>query len=245
MLYSEIFERTLPVAGHEMVRRLADGVRVLVVGVGGVGSWAAEGLVRSGLGHITIVDADTVAASNINRQLPATCLTVGRPKVDVLAEHFRTINPYIEVTAVHGRYSDETAADYDLAAYDYVIDAIDDLAAKALLILRATSTPGLKFYSSMGAARKLDPSQIAVAEFWQVKGCPLARALRERFKRAGVYPRRKFKCVYSPERLEHRAEAPRGVNGTFMPATAIFGLTLASCVLTDLYKNTASDKKNG
>lgn len=245
MDYSEIFGRTLPVAGHEMAARLADGVRVLVVGVGGVGSWAAEGLVRSGLGHITIVDADTVAVSNINRQLPATCLTVGRPKVDLLAEHFRTINPDIDVTAIHARYCAETADDFDLSAYDYVVDAIDDLDSKALLILRATATPGLQFFSSMGAARKLDPSQIAVAEFWQVKGCPLGRALRERFKRSGMYPRRKFKCVYSPERLEHRAEAPRGVNGTFMPATAIFGLTLASCVLTDMYKKTAPDKKNG
>lgn len=240
--YDNIYERTLPVAGPAMTERLRHGLNVLVVGVGGVGSWCAEALVRTGLCHITIVDSDSVAVSNINRQLPATTLTVGRPKVEVLSEHFRAINPEVEVVAVCGRYDETTAGDFDLNSYDYVVDAIDDLAAKALLINKATRSR-TRFFSSMGAARKLDPSRIAVAEFYKVQGCALARALRQKFKRTGEFPARKFKCVYSPERLEHRADpAEKGTNGTFMHTTAIFGLTLASLVISDIYSLDLSRK---
>lgn len=233
--YDDIFGRTMLLTGSEMARRLRHDLHILVVGVGGVGSWCAEALVRSGLGHITIVDSDTVAPSNINRQLPATVDTVGEYKVDVLARHFATINPEIEVRAIAGRYNDTTAADYDFESYDYIVDAIDDLPAKALLILNATAARRPVLFSSMGAARKLDPSKIAVAEFWKVNGCALARALRTRFKRSEQFPRRKFKCVYSPERLPQPADTD-GVNGTFMPATATFGLTLAAQILADIYK---------
>lgn len=238
-MYDQIFQRVSPVAGDEMTRRLRSDLRVIVVGVGGVGSWCAEALVRSGLGHITIVDSDTVALSNVNRQLPATLSTVGRPKVDVLAEHFRDINPDIEVTAVCGRYCRDTAADFDLEQYDYVVDAIDDLDSKALLINTATRSRRPVLLSSMGAARKLDPAKIGLAEFWKVQGDPLARALRNKFKRTGEFPARKFRCVYSPERLDHRREpAEARTNGTFMHATAIFGLTLASAIISDLHKAT-------
>lgn len=222
----------MPLEGDDMASRLRHDLRVMVVGVGGVGSWCAEALVRSGLGHITIVDSDMVAVSNINRQLPATVATVGRPKVEVLREHFLTINPDIEVTAVTGRYSRDTAGEFDLEGFDYIVDAIDDLDSKALLINLTTRASRPVLLSSMGAARKLDTSKIAVAEFWKVTGCPLARALRSRFKRSGVLPARKFKCVYSSERLEHRCDpAEAGTNGTFMPATATFGLTLAAQIL--------------
>lgn len=211
--------------------------RVIIFGVGGVGSWCAEALARSGVGHITIVDSDIVAESNINRQLPALHSTVGLPKVEVLRHRLTDINPEAEIIAIQGRYTPETAAEFAIETYDFAIDAIDSLPDKTDLILRCTA-PGTKprvaFYSSMGAARKLHPEQIRTAEFWKVQGCPLARALRTTFKRTGRYPG-KFKCVYSPERLDHREEAPRGVNGTFAHTTAIFGLTLAGMVVEKLY----------
>lgn len=230
--------RTALVAGEEMMESLA-ATRVTVFGVGGVGSWCVEALARSGIGHITIVDPDEVAASNINRQLPALYSTLGRPKVEVVAERIHDINPQAEVIAIHGRYTPENGATFNLAEEDFVIDAIDSLADKADLILRCTdpaTAPRQAFFSSMGAARKLDPAKIATAEFWKVDGCPLARALRTRFRRAGVFPKRKFQCVYSPETLPHRLEGESGVNGTFAHATAMFGLTLASLVMRRLYQ---------
>ncbi len=242
--YGEIFGRTALVAGDEMVERLRN-VRVLIVGVGGVGSWAAEALVRTGIGHLTIVDNDVVAISNINRQLPATLETVGRPKVEVLAERFAKINPELDINPIVGVYSPETADSFDLDSFDYVIDAIDTLPCKVLLIKRATAS-NAKLFSSMGAARKLHASQVSVAEFWKVEGCPLARALRQKFKRLGDFPRKKFKCVYSPETIPNRIEAQAeksddptlqksAPNGTFAHTTAIFGLTLAGLVIEELY----------
>lgn len=235
---NDFFGRTALVAGEAMMAELAD-CRVIVFGVGGVGSWCVEALARTGVGHITIVDSDSVASSNINRQLPALASTVGMPKVDVLKRRILDINPGAQVSAICGRYTPATADSFGIATFHYAIDAIDSLADKADLILRCTdpaTAPSRAFFSSMGAARKLDPSKIAVAEFWKVEGCPLARALRTRFRRQGVFPRRKFKCVYSPETLPHRADGEPGVNGTFAHATAIFGLNLASLVVADMYK---------
>lgn len=233
--YTQIFQRTALVASPGMVERL-QAARVLVVGLGGVGSWCAEALVRTGIGHITIIDRDRVEVSNINRQLPATTSTVGRPKVEVLAEHFRDINPDIDVRPVFDFYSPDNAADYPLDQYDYIIDAIDSRDAKAELILRATASPA-RFYSSMGAARKLHASPIATAEFWKVQGCPLARSLRQWFKRHERYPARKFRCVYSPESIPQPMRSPDGANGTFAHTTAIFGLTLAGLVIEDIYRD--------
>lgn len=240
---AEIFSRTALAAGEEMMNRLARS-RVLVVGLGGVGSWCAEALVRSGIGHLTIIDPDTVAVTNINRQLPATTLTVGRPKVEVLAERFRAINPDIDLTAMQASWQPDGEV-VCLDDYDYVIDAIDTLECKADLILRATASKA-RLFSSMGAARKLHASAIETAEFWKVTGDPLARALRQKFKRRGTYPKRKFKCVYSPELIANRGESAEGAsgtgvmrkgapNGTFAHTTAIFGLTLAGLVIEDLY----------
>ena len=232
------FERTALLAGDDMMTRLAD-TRILIFGVGGVGSWCVEALARTGFGHITMVDSDDVARSNINRQMPALESTVGQPKVEVLRRRLLDINPSADISAVVGRYTVDSAAEFGMETYDYVIDAIDSLADKANLILRCTdpaTAPRRGFFSSMGAARKLDPSKIATAEFWKVEGCPLARALRTRFRRSGVFPQRKFKCVYSPETLSHRKEGEKGVNGTFVHATAIFGLTLASLVVENEYR---------
>lgn len=225
---NERFDRAELLLGEKKMEQLRR-TRVILFGVGGVGSWCAEALVRTGIGHLTIVDPDLVAPSNINRQLPATTLTVGRPKVEVMAEHLREINPDCEIIARRERYGAETEAEFPLDGFDYVIDAIDSVADKALLILRATSTPGVTLLSSMGAARKLDPTRVRVAEFWQVKGCPLAAALRSRFKRLGVYPRRKFKCVFSDEVRPN--QRPSGPNGSLMQITATWGLQLASLLI--------------
>lgn len=154
---SEFFGRTALVAGDEMMTALAD-TRVLVFGVGGVGSWCVEALARSATGHITIVDSDTVAPSNINRQMPALASTVGQPKVEVIARRIADINPDATVTALQKRYTPETANEFHIESYDYVIDAIDSLSDKADLILRCTepeTAPCRGFFSSMGAARKL------------------------------------------------------------------------------------------
>ena len=232
-----IFQRTELVAGPDMMGRL-QRARILLVGVGGVGSWCAEALVRSGIGHLTIVDGDTVAVSNINRQLPAATSTVGQVKVDVLARRLLDINPDLDLHAVHAMYTPDTAADFDLDAYDYVIDAIDSLACKAELILRASASSA-RLFASMGAARKLHASMIATAEFWKVQGCPLARALRQYFKRHERYPKHKFRCVYSPERIAQPLESADGANGTFAHTTAIFGMTLAGLVIEDIYASKA------
>lgn len=251
-LGSEIFDRTARLLGPEALGRLAD-THVIIFGVGGVGSWTAETLVRTGVTHLTIVDADRVAESNINRQLPALTSTVGQVKVDVLRQHLLDINPAADITALHALYNTQTAPTFPLGEYDYIIDAIDSLADKALLILNATramASGHTKFYSSMGAALKIDPSRIAVTEFWKVKGCPLAAALRRRFKKSDTFPAHKFKCVYSDELIHNHpdyipasantAGTPQmtfnkvAVNGSLMHITAIFGITLASLIIRDV-----------
>ena len=214
--------------------------RVLVVGVGGVGSWCVESLVRSGIRHLTIVDSDEVCVSNINRQLMATTQTVGQSKVEVLRQRLLAINPQANITALQQRFTAETAESFDVGSYDYVIDAIDSLKDKALLIETVCQTQA-KLFSSMGAALKMDPSRIRVTEFWKVSGDPLARALRKRFKAQGRYPQRKFQCVYSDERLSNKLQSCQEegirVNGTIAHITAIFGFTLASLVLKDIVQS--------
>jgi len=248
----DTFQRTERLLGTEMLERLAK-LRVIIFGIGGVGSWCAESLVRTGIGHLTLVDFDCVSLSNVNRQLIATVQTVGRVKVEVLRERLLQINPAANVEAVRQIYTAETAGEFDLGSYDYVIDAIDSLRDKALLILNATQAQTY-FLSSMGAALKLDPTRIRVAEFWQVKGCPLAAALRRKFKRQHTFPRHKFPCVYSDELLPNlgtdndgdetasmlpgaanQLDEPRitkaQINGSLSHITAIFGMTLAGLVV--------------
>ena len=243
MMQKEMFSRSERLLGNAGMERLRS-VRAIVFGVGGVGSWVAEGLVRTGVVHLTIVDSDVVAVSNINRQLPATTLTVGMPKVEALKQHLLEVNPEAQITALNAIYCADNAASFSLEAYDYIIDCIDSLEHKVSLILHATSLPA-QFYSSMGAALKMDPTRISVAEFWKVKGCPLAAALRRRIKKKGTFPKKKFKCVYSEELLENRtseAEAMGGmwdaqkaqINGSLMHITAIYGLTLAGLIIQDI-----------
>lgn len=220
VLEQDIFQRSELLLGSEAMERIAQK-RVIVFGVGGVGSWCAESLVRSGIKHLTIVDSDSVCASNINRQLMATTETIGQVKVDVLRERLLTINPSAEITAIHEFFTAETAESFHLDSYDYIIDAIDSLKDKALLILMACETQAT-FFASMGAALKLDPTHIKIAEFWKIQGDPLARVLRKKFKREGQYPSRKFLCVYSDELIEPqgqgRLQVPRSSRSRRPPA---------------------------
>ena len=270
-----IFRRSELLLGNEAMGHIGEK-RVIIFGVGGVGSWCAESLIRSGIRHLTIVDSDRVCITNINRQLMATSKTVGQVKVDVLKERLLTINPSAEITALQQIFTAETAESFDIGSYDYIIDAIDSLKDKSLLILMATNLPssrggkrGVQFFSSMGAALKLDPTHIKITEFWKVQGDPLARALRKRFKRDGQYPKRKFLCVYSDELLENKGhnatcgteqcvcpKAKNGpgdpnllnhewcsskaqINGTLAHITAIFGFMLAGLVIQDAVKDTS------
>lgn len=226
----EIFQRSELLLGAEAMSRIAEK-RVIVFGVGGVGSWCAESLVRSGIKHLTIVDSDVVCTSNINRQLMATTETVGQVKVEVLKELLLSINPSAEITAIHEFFTAETAESFHLDTYDYIIDAIDSLKDKAHLILMACQTEAT-FFSSMGAALKLDPTHIKIAEFWKVQGDPLARVLRKKFKHEGQYPARKFLCVYSDELIEPKGEG----KGSLVHITAIFGHMLAGLVVQDAGK---------
>jgi tRNA A37 threonylcarbamoyladenosine dehydratase len=240
-----IFRRSELLLGDDVMERIAQK-RVILFGVGGVGSWCAESLVRSGIHHLTIVDSDRVCVTNINRQLMATTKTVGQVKVEVLKERLLTINPSAEITALQKIFTQETAGEFDLDSYDYIIDAIDSLKDKALLILMATQTKA-KLYSSMGAALKMDPTRIQVTEFWKVKGDPLARALRNRFKRDKTFPKRKFQCVYSDELLENKTMVSTNRqpidpddkgNGSIVHITAIFGFMLAGLVLESVKNGT-------
>ena len=247
-----IFRRSELLLGDEAMSRIAEK-RVIIFGVGGVGSWCAESLIRSGIRNLTIVDSDRVCITNINRQLMATTKTVGQVKVDALKERLLTINPSAEITALQQIFTAETASEFCLEEYDYIIDAIDSLKDKALLILMATSLSpqgGSRrgaFFSSMGAALKLDPTRIKIAEFWKVQGDPLARALRKKFKHYGQYPEKKFLVVYSDELLENRGcptdegEEPSPfvkpqTNGSLAHITAIFGFMLAGLVVQDAIK---------
>lgn len=243
--FNESLNRVERLLGRDALNRIMSA-KVILFGVGGVGGWTAEALVRTGVRNLTIVDADNVCVSNINRQPMAFTSSLGRAKVDVLAERLRDIAPEATITAICGRYAQETADDYDFNDYDFVVDAIDSLSDKALLIVRATASKAT-LVSSMGAALKTDPSRVKVADFKDVKGCRLAAALRNKFKRSGIYPRRKFKCVFSDEIFENKGGSDDtsgtmtfgkvAVNGALMQITATFGMFLASIIVNKLIKN--------
>lgn len=233
---NDLLMRTRLLLGDETMERISRA-KVIIFGVGGVGSWCAESLVRSGIRHLTIVDNDRVCPTNINRQLMATVETVGRAKVEVLKERLLTLNPEAEIDARMQTFCEETVGEFGLDGFDYIIDAIDSLKDKALLIETACRTQA-RFFSSMGAALKLDPTKIKVAEFWKVQGCPLARALRHSFRKSKTRPARKFQCVYSDELLKNRGvQDASQPNGSLMHITATFGLMIAGMVLQDLNGN--------
>ena len=230
-----LFSRSKALLGSEAMKRLTEA-RVLVVGVGGVGSWCAEALVRTGLGHVTLVDDDVVAESNVNRQCPATAATVGRPKVEAMAERLKAISPGCEVVSVSARYPSSSVS--SLKSFGLVIDAIDSVDCKAELILGATEA-GVPIVSAMGAALRFDPTKVKVTRFEKVEGDGLARALRQRFKKMGRFPKGKFSCVWSGEPPFSTSTSDLDLKrpkGSLMQVTAVFGMCLASEAIRILTK---------
>lgn len=222
-----MFSRSTALLGEKSMT-LLQSKRVILFGIGGVGSWCAECLIRTGLTHLTIVDGDTVQPSNLNRQLPATQVTIGQPKVLALKERLLTINPNATIEAIPEMVNSEWLEAHGLN-YDYVIDAIDSVADKTDLILYAARARGVKIFSSMGAALRFDPTQVTTGELMSIQGDALAKAVRARMKRLGKHPYKKVRCVYSTEQAQ-RCET----RGSLMQVTAVFGLTLASLVIKDL-----------
>jgi len=196
-----IFQRTELLLGKERMARV-QSKNVIIFGLGGVGSWCAESLVRSGILRLTIVDSDRICITNINRQLHATIHTVGEVKTDALRNRLLEINPDAEIKAIQKIYNKDNHDFFELDNYDFIIDAIDSLSNKTHLIRQATRTSAV-FLSSMGASLKLDPTKIRVAEFWQVKGCPLGAKIRKMIRK-GDLPAKEFLCVYSDELLENQ-----------------------------------------
>ena len=225
------FERTELLLGEEGMARLARA-RVTVFGVGGVGAYAAEGLARSGIGALELIDSDRVNLSNLNRQLIALHSTLGQYKADVLAARLRDINPALQVTPRKLFYLPETADQVDLSAFDYIVDAIDTVTAKLELAVRATRL-GVPIISAMGTGNKLDPTRLTVTDIYSTSVCPLARIMRRELKRRGVPA---LKVVYSTEppiRASAPAEPAPGVprrdtpgSTAFVPPTA--GMIIAS-----------------
>lgn len=219
---SERLSRIESLIGTDALERLGK-LRVAIFGVGGVGSVCAESLVRSGVCHLTLVDSDCVVESNINRQLPAMIPTVGRAKVDVLAEHFADINPEAEIVPVQALYSMADRDQFNFANFDVVVDAIDSLAHKIDLLATA-SEAGCHVFCSLGAAGKLDPTQVRTASIWETSGCPLGKLVRNGLRKRDF--KGDFQAVYSLEKNIKTTDL-----GSAMPVTAAFGLALSSLVI--------------
>lgn len=240
-------DRTELLLGTNKMQRLR-AAHVLVVGVGGVGAYAAEMLCRAGVGEMTIVDADTVNITNINRQLPATHATLGRPKVEVLAERFRSINPDIKLHALPMYLKEEdiptllsgTHSQLPIVNchFNYIIDAIDTIAPKCALIAEAMRR-GIPIVSSMGAGAKSDITQIRFADLWETYHCGLAKAVRTRLKKEGL--RRPLPVVFSTEQADRNAiitiegeQNKKSTTGTISYMPAVFGCYLAEYVIRKL-----------
>jgi tRNA A37 threonylcarbamoyladenosine dehydratase len=229
--------RTEMLIGEEGIARLRSS-NVLVVGLGGVGAFAAEMICRAGTGKMTIVDGDDVHKSNLNRQLPALGSTIGRRKADVLAERLLDINPELDLTVIPEYIKDERMTDILDRGYDYVVDAIDTLSPKIFLI-HHTVNREMRLVSSMGSGGKFDPERIRVTDISETTDCTLARILRKKLHRLGV--RDGFKAVWSPEVIDKSLVRPvsgepnkASVVGTISYMPAAFGVTIASVVIRDL-----------
>lgn len=221
------FQRTEMLIGEEALERLKKSA-VLVFGLGGVGSYVCEALVRAGVGKLEIVDKDVVDITNINRQLIALHSTIGRAKADVEAERLMDINPSLDLTARKCFYLPENSDEFDFGKFDYVVDAIDNVTAK-LDIIEKSKKAGTKVISSMGTGNKLDPSAFRIADIEDTKICPLARIMRKELRKRGING---VKVLYSQEE-------PKGSGGrtpasiSFVPSVA--GLLIAKTVIDDLY----------
>jgi tRNA A37 threonylcarbamoyladenosine dehydratase len=265
MNFEQSFNRLELLTGKDALQRL-NSTNVIIFGVGGVGSWCAEALIRNGIGNLTIVDSDRVCVTNINRQLQATSETVGEIKVDILKKRLQSINPDASITALCKVYNKESAPSFTIQQYQYCVDAIDSLSNKVELIVHAYSA-GCKVYTALGAACKLDVSRIKTGSLWKSEGCHLGRFVRKRLRK------RKFngdiQCVYSDELLpalgEHINECGTGeficpgsadpdnpdtdwcslkkqINGSAVHITATFGFFLAGMITKDIVDHITKPK---
>ena len=231
-------QRTRLLLGEEKMERLQQA-HVLVVGLGGVGAYAAEMICRAGVGRMTIVDADTVQPTNINRQLPALHSTMGREKAEVLAVRFKDINPNIQLTVLPVFLKDDNIPELlDATRYDFVVDAIDTLAPKCYLIAEALKRH-IKIVSSMGAGAKSDITQIRFADIWDTYHCGLSKAVRKRLQKLGI--KRKLPVVFSTEQADPKAvlltedeQNKKSTCGTVSYMPAVFGCYLAEYVIKRL-----------
>ena len=236
------YSRTRLLLGAEGVEKLR-AARVILFGLGGVGGYTAEALARSGVGHLTLVDDDAVSLTNLNRQLLATHSTIGMDKVDAAAVRIRDIDPTIEVTTCKTFYLPETAAEFDLSQYDYVIDAIDTVTGKLSLIAQAKAA-GTPVISCMGTGNKLDPTAFRVADISKTSGCALARIMRKECAKRGI---KGVKVVYSEElpmepmeigetEPQREGSSRRSTPGSTAFVPAVAGLIMAGEVVKDLCK---------
>ncbi len=229
----EQFSRTAFLLGEDAVEKL-QSKKVAVFGVGGVGGFAVEALARAGIGALELIDSDTVSESNINRQIIALHSTVGKYKTDVAAERIKDINPDCKVTVKNIFYLPETADEFDFSEYDYVVDAIDTVAAKIDIICRSKAVD-VPVISAMGAGNKLDPLGFKIADISRTKVCPLARVMRQSLKKRNITS---LKTVYSEEmpirneKLENSDKKRVPGSVSFVPSTV--GLIIASEVIKDL-----------
>lgn len=231
-------QRTRLLLGEEKMERLQQA-NVLVVGLGGVGAYAAEMICRAGVGRMTIVDADTVQPTNINRQLPALHSTMGKEKAEVLAARFKDINPDIQLTVLPVFLKDDNIPELlDAARYDFIVDAIDTLAPKCYLIAEALKRH-IKIVSSMGAGAKSDITQIRFADIWDTYHCGLSKAVRKRLQKLGI--KRKLPVVFSTEQADPKAvlltedeQNKKSTCGTVSYMPAVFGCYLAEYVIKRL-----------
>ncbi len=224
-MISDIFVRTEKLIGTEGLDVLQKS-KVILFGVGGVGSHVAEGLIRSGIGSLTLVDKDVVDVTNINRQLMADTKTIGQVKVEVMAKRLADINPLAEIVPLHKCYTLENAEEFDLAGYDYVIDAVDMVTAKIDIVVRCTMLD-IPVISSMGTGNKLDPGRFIIEDIYKTSVCPLSRVMRRELKARGV---KALKVLYSTEEPVVRITPPGSI--AFVPSVA--GLLIAGEVVRDL-----------
>lgn len=249
------FQRLALLAGEAVLDALTRS-RAGVFGLGGVGGWCAEALVRSGIGELTVVDSDTVCVTNINRQVQASQSTIGEFKTEILARRLRDINPHCVIREYNAVFNEENADNFGIENIDYVIDAIDGISCKIALIEKSAAAKK-KLFSCMGMAQKFDPTRIKTADIWDTHGCPLARLVRSGLRKRGFSGH--FTAVFSPENNPVHKEiaaacggvlclcppvknknahewcsSKKIINGSAMPVTAAAGMVLASLVINDV-----------
>lgn len=226
-----IFDRSEILLGSEALKKLKSST-VAVFGIGGVGSYTAEALVRGGIGNLFLFDGDIVSQTNINRQLVATVKTIGMPKIQVAADHCKEVNPEVNITAEQLFFDHENADRIDFSKFDYIVDAIDTVSSKILLIEKAKSA-GVPVISCMGAGNKLDPTRFEVTDISKTSVCPLAKVMRYELKKRNIT---KVKVLYSKEEpIRHgQTENGRPIPGSVSFVPSVAGLIIAGEVIKDL-----------